>query len=851
MEMEQVKVNELATEFQMKNSVVISELKKIGVWVPSPDTPVDQDIADRIRRRLQVMDDLAQQEEQKAKEQKGKQKAIPAKGRKTIKQLGKPRKAVTKIEEEEEESQTPVSPLSASLKPRKGKTSYRKIEPEEETVPQKTEVTIEDEPIIETVEAQIPAELLEQALQQPSSTDLEKQVKKSTIQPTQEKIPVKNIPVVPEHPKNAKTPPVLSKTEVASPSSPKIKEPEREVSKPKAEEPIKEEPTTDEIPDSTAPEKKLEEKSVGTVDEIREVTFSERITVKELSEKLGVKSNEIIKELFDRGLMATINHTLEKTIAQEICEAHGVIPSFVTFEEAAAEEEQIEEKLEDLTPRAPVVTVMGHVDHGKTSILDAIRNTKVASGEAGGITQHIGAYKVESKDQEIVFIDTPGHEAFTRMRSRGAEVTDIVVLVVAADDGVMPQTLEAIDHARAAKVPIIVAINKIDKPNAQSERVKKALAEVELIPEDWGGDTVTVEVSATEKTNLDLLLEMILLSTDILELKANANRSASGIVLEAKLDKGRGAVSTVLVQNGTLKVGDSFIAGSSYGKIRAMIDDRGQSTDKAGPSSAVEILGLQGLPQAGDSFQVLENISKAREIVDYRIQQTRKQELAPSSPVSLDNLYTQMDSGGLKELPIILKADAQGSIEVTQDTLEKLSTEKVRINILHKGVGAISESDVLLASASNAVVVGFNVRPERNAQDAAEHEKVDVRLYTVIYEIAEEIQSAMVGLLEPTFREVEMGRAEVRDTFRVPKFGTIAGSYVQDGTIRRNMEARLLRDNVVIYEGTIDSLRRFKEDASEVKAGYECGISISNFNDIKVGDLIDVFQREETTPDLN
>lgn len=836
MEMEQVKVkvNELATEFHMKNSVVISELKKIGVWVPSPDTPVDQDIADRIRRRLQMMLELDQQEEQKAKEQKGKQKATPVKGRRTIKQLGKPRKAVTKIKEEE--SQTPVSPLSASLKPRKGKTSYRKIDPEEEIAPQKTEVTIEDEPIIETVEAQISAELLEQALQKSSSTDLAKQVEKSAIQPTRKGISVKKIPVVPDHPKSAETPP----------PSPQIKEPEREVPKPKAEETTKEETTTDDIPDSTAPE----EKPVETIKEIREITFSERITVKELSHKLGVKSSEIIKELFDRGLMATINHTLEETIAQEICEAHGVIPSFVTFEEAAAEEEQIEEKPEDLTPRAPVVTVMGHVDHGKTSILDAIRNTQVAAGEAGGITQHIGAYKVETKDREIVFIDTPGHEAFTRMRSRGAEVTDIVVLVVAADDGVMPQTLEAIDHARAAKVPIIVAINKMDKPDAQSERVKKALAEVELIPEDWGGDTVTVEVSATEKTNLDLLLEMILLSADILELKANANRSAAGIVLEAKLDKGRGAVSTVLVQNGTLKVGDSFIAGSAYGKIRAMIDDRGQSTDKAGPSSAIEILGLQGLPQAGDSFQVLENVSKAREIVKYRIQQTRQQELAPSSPVSLDNLYTQMDSGELKELPIILKADAQGSIEVTQDTLEKLSTEKVRINILHKGVGAISESDILLASASNAVVVGFNVRPERNAQDAAEHEKVDVRLYTVIYEIAEEIQSAMVGLLEPTFREIEMGRAEVRDTFRVPKFGTIAGSYVQEGAIRRNMEARLLRDNVVIYEGIIDSLRRFKKDASEVKAGYECGISISNFNDIKVGDLIDVFQREETTPDL-
>ena len=823
MEMEQVKVSEIATEFHMQDSIVISELKKIGVWVPSPNTPVDHDIADRIRRRLQVMLDLDQQEEEKAKEQKEKQKASPVKGRKTIKQLGKPRKRAKKVEEGEKEE--PVSPLTTSLKPRKGKSSYKKIESQEEEIPQKTEVTIEDEPIIEKVEAQIPADLLEQALQQPRPANLEKRVGKPLIRPRRKEPPLEKKPVAADPVKEAETPSVPSKPEVPEPTAGK---------------------TPEEVPVPAVPEAGPPQ----TVTDIREVTFSERITVKELSEKLGMKSSEIIKELFNRGLMATINQTLEENIAQEICEAHGVLPSFVTFEEAATEQEQTEEKSEDLTPRAPVVTVMGHVDHGKTSILDAIRDTQVAAGEAGGITQHIGAYKVEVKDQEIVFIDTPGHEAFTRMRARGAEVTDIVVLVVAADDGVMPQTIEAIDHSRAAKVPIIVAVNKIDKSDSQPERVKQALSELELIPEEWGGGTVTVEVSATEKTNLDLLLEMILLSAEILELKANANRSASGVVLEARLDRGRGAVSTVLVQNGTLEVGNSFIAGSAYGKIRAMIDDRGQPVSEAGPSSAVEILGLQGLPQAGDSFQVLADVSKAREIGEYRIQQARQQELSRSSQVSLDDLYTQMDTGQLKELPIILKADAQGSIEVTQDTLEKLSTEKVRINIIHKGVGAISESDVLLASASNAIVVGFNIRPERNAQDTADHEKVDIRLYTVIYEIAEEIKSAMVGLLDPTIQEVDLGRAEVRDTFRVPKFGIIAGSYVQEGVIQRNSDARLLRDNVVIYEGKIDSLRRFKEDVNEVKSGYECGISISNFNDIKVGDVIDVFTREEGIPDL-
>jgi translation initiation factor IF-2 len=474
----------------------------------------------------------------------------------------------------------------------------------------------------------------------------------------------------------------------------------------------------------------------------------------------------------------------------------------------------------------------------------------VAAGEAGGITQHIGAYQVKVRDREIVFIDTPGHEAFTRMRARGAQVTDIVVLVVAADDGVMPQTKEAIDHARAAGVPIVVAINKIDKPGAEPQRVKKELSEYELIAEDWGGETVMVEVSALEKTNLDSLLEMILLSADLLELKANPNRAASGFILEAKLDKGRGVVATILVQNGTLRTGDSFIAGAVYGKVRAMFDDRGKSVAESVSTSTVEILGFQNIPEAGDSLQVVENAVRAREIGEFRQQELKEKEMSQSTRVSLDDLYAQMESGVLKELRLVLKADAQGSVEVLVDALEKLSTEKVSVKVIHSGVGAVNESDVLLASASDAIVVGFNVRPERTAQNLAEHDQVDLRLYTVIYEVGDEIKQAMVGLLDPTFREKELGRVEVRDTFRVPKFGVIAGSYVQDGTVLRNAQVRLLRDNVVIYEGELDSLRRFKEDVNEVKEGYECGVSIANFNDVKIGDVIQVYTQEEIAAEL-
>ena len=588
----------------------------------------------------------------------------------------------------------------------------------------------------------------------------------------------------------------------------------------------------------------------------RSITITEGISVKDLAEKLGIRAKDLIARLLSRGVFATINQTLDAELASEMARFFGADTNVISFEEQAQKEVADADAGEEGVasegvPRPPVVTIMGHVDHGKTTLLDSIRLTNVAEGEAGGITQHIGAYKVAILDQEspaygrqIVFLDTPGHEAFTRMRSRGAKATDIVVLVVAADDGVMPQTLEAIDHAHAAEVPIIVAVNKIDKPDALPDRVKKQLADRGLMPEDWGGTTVFVDVSAKQKTNLNLLMEMICLVADLQELKATPDRPATGVVLEAKLDRGRGPVATLLVQNGTLRNGDNFVVGNVYGKVRAMFDDRGAQLENAPPSTPVEILGMEGLPQAGDQFVVVADRDKARGVSEYREQKAREAALAKSSRVSLEGLAEQLKTAGTKELNIILKADVGGSVEVLTDLLSKLSNEKVRLKVLRSGVGAITESDVLLASASNAIIIGFNVRPERKAQELAEQEKVDIRLHSIIYELQDEIKRAMTGLLEPTIKETYQGRAEVRETFRIPRVGTIAGCYVVDGLIKRDSEVRLLRDNVVMFKGKVGSLRRFKDDASEVRNGMECGISIANYSDIKIGDVIEAFVTE-------
>src|SRR5579864_1454798 len=594
----------------------------------------------------------------------------------------------------------------------------------------------------------------------------------------------------------------------------------------------------------------------------RAITISEGISVKDLAEKLGIRAKDLIARLLARGVFATINQTLDAELASDMARFFGAETSVISFEEQAAKEVADTAAGEEGAaveglPRPPVVTIMGHVDHGKTTLLDSIRSTNVAEGEAGGITQHIGAYKVSILDKDspaygrqIVFLDTPGHEAFTRMRSRGAKATDIVVLVVAADDGVMPQTLEAIDHAHAAEVPIIVAVNKIDKPGALPERVKKQLADRGLVPEDWGGKTVFVDVSAKQKTNLNLLMEMICLVADLQELKATADRPATGVVLEAKLDRGRGPVATVLVQNGTLRTGDNFVVGNVYGKVRAMFDDRGQQLTEAPPSTPVEILGMEGLPQAGDQFLVVGDREKARGISDYREQKAREATLAKSSRVSLEGLAEQLKTAGTKELNIILKGDVQGSVEVLSDLLAKMSNDQVRLKVLRSGVGAITESDVLLASASNAIIIGFSVRPERKAQELAEQEKVDIRLHSIIYELQDEIKRAMTGLLEPTIKETYQGRAQVLETFRIPKVGTVAGCRVSDGLIKRDAEVRLLRDNVVVFKGKIGSLRRFKDDASEVRNGMECGISIANYGDVKVGDVIEAFVTERVAAEV-
>jgi translation initiation factor IF-2 len=583
----------------------------------------------------------------------------------------------------------------------------------------------------------------------------------------------------------------------------------------------------------------------------RKITLTEGVTVKELGEKMAdVKNADIIKALLQRGVMATVNQTLDPPLAIEICREFGYEAGIQTFEEELVQEQTSESRPEDLSPRAPVITVMGHVDHGKTSLLDAIRETSVAAGEAGGITQHIGAYHVDVGDRKVVFLDTPGHEAFTLMRARGAKVTDIVVLVVAADDGVMPQTVEAMDHAKAAGVPIVVAVNKIDKPEAQPDRVKQQLSDRGLMPEEWGGSAIFVNVSAKKKQNLDQLLEMLLLVADMQELKANTNKAAMGTVLESRLDKGRGPVATMLVQDGILRVGDTVVAGAVAGKVRALVDEHGQRLKEAGPATPVELLGLAALPEPGDQLLAVADAVKAQQIVNFRQLKLREKAMAASSRIKLEDLGRAIAEGQLQELALVVKADVQGSLEAVSDQLMKLPQQKIKLRIIRSGVGAITESDVLLATASNAVVIGFNVRPERKAAEIAERDEVELRLYTVIYDVMEDMKKAMEGLLEPTIREVRLGAAEVRDTFKISKVGTIAGCYVTDGRVNRGAQVRLLRDNVVIHTGKVSSLKRFKDDATEVKAGLECGIGIAGYNDVKPGDVIEFFTTEKVKETL-
>ncbi len=599
---------------------------------------------------------------------------------------------------------------------------------------------------------------------------------------------------------------------------------------------------------------------MGEVPITRVITVTEGITVKDLAEKLDLRGKDLIAMLLMRGVFVTVNQSLDNELVKQVAAAYGADAQIQTVEETI-ENEAIEGLLEDTSGmveivRPPVVTVMGHVDHGKTSLLDAIRSTDVAGGEAGGITQHIGAYKVHVQKpdspafgREIVFLDTPGHEAFTRMRARGAKVTDIVVIVVAADDGVMPQTIEAIDHARAAKVPIIVAVNKIDKPGANPDKIMQQMAERGLQPDSWGGDTPFVQVSAKQRTNLDGLEEMICLVADTNQQKAIPERPAVGTVIEAKLDRGRGAVASILVQNGTLKTGDSYLVGNTFGKIRAMFDDRGRAIDVAGPSTPVEILGLESIPDAGDTFIVMADRDRAKEVARYRTLKEREAQLAKSSRASLEGLAEQIRTAGVKDLNIILKGDVQGSVQVLEDSLQRMSTDKVRVRVLHSGVGAITESDILLAAASNAVVIGFNVRPERKAQELADQDNVEIRLHSIIYELQDEITKAMFGLLEPVFRENYLGRAEVLNVFKITKVGQIAGSVVRDGVIPRNAQVRVTRDGQELWKGKLQNLKRFKDDVREVTSGMECGIDLG-FRDIRVGDMIEAYSTEKVAAEL-
>ena len=575
------------------------------------------------------------------------------------------------------------------------------------------------------------------------------------------------------------------------------------------------------------------------------IEIGETITVKELCEKLGKPTNDVIKNLIFLGVMAGVNQEIDFTTAEKLCEKYEVLVEKKEEEtELEAFEEDTDVVEENLVKRPPIVTIMGHVDHGKTSLLDAIRHAKVTASEAGGITQHIGAYTVSLNGEKITFLDTPGHEAFTAMRARGAQVTDIVILVVAADDGIMPQTKEAINHCKAADVPMIVAINKIDRPGANVDRVKQELTEHGLVSEDWGGDTICVPVSAKTGENLESLLEMVLLTAEMQELKADPNRKAKGTVIEAKLDKGRGSVASLLIQNGTLNVGDSILVGSTYGRIRAMFDDRGKKIKSAGPSIPVEILGLSEVPAAGDRFIVCKDEKTARNMADLRKQKIKADSHQASNRVSLEDLYSQIQEGKVKELAIVVKADVQGSVEAIRQSLEKLSTDDVKVRVIHGAVGAITETDVTLAAASNALVIGFNVRPDGNATVQAEKENIEIKTYRIIYDAIEDVKSAMIGMLEPEYKEVVNGKAEVRMTYKISNVGTIAGCYVTDGKIVRNSEIRVIRDGIVIFESTLASLKRFKDDAKEVAKGYECGLSVEKFNDLKEGDVIESFTME-------
>ncbi len=834
--MAKLRVYQLARELNRDNSEVIRELQHLGAPVTSHSNTVEDRIAEQLRKVLGVL--VIEKPKKKPKAKKATTTKVSPAAKEATEEKTVPEPKLVKAKPK------PVEPVAEPVEAAPPKAEPPRPQPvPAATAPQPVRPAAAAPPRSQAAPPKAPV------AQKPAATTRPVEERKTMQQLAEERLRQQNRPVPkppvrrpisPRDPRGTGQRPTYNRTAPPRQGPPPSFRDRRDRPRPtRASRVMSRRPMP-------RPQPKPE-----PVREFRRVTLSENVTVKELCEQLDARSKDVIKKLMDRGVFATINQPLDKELAEALCKDFNAEADFVTFEEAVQLEAVEIAETGKMVARPPVVTIMGHVDHGKTSLLDAIRASRVTESEHGGITQHIGAYQVElSNNRKITFLDTPGHEAFTLMRARGAAVTDLVVLVVAADDGVMPQTLESISHTRASKVPLIVAINKIDVPNANVERVKRELAEKELLAEDWGGDTVMVEVSAKLKTNLEDLQEMILLVADMRNLRGDPDFPAMGTVLEAKLDKGRGNVATVLVQNGTLRVGDNFIVGAVYGKVRAMYDEHGDKVEAAGPSVPVEVLGLQGLPMSGDPFQVITDDAKARQIAQVRQEKMREQEMAKRTRLTLDQLHLQMATGDIKEVPIILKADVQGSAEVLSEMLGKLETDKVKVRIIHSAVGAITEYDVLLAATSNSIIVGFNVRPERKAAEVATRENVDIRLHTVIYDIVDEIKRAMTGVLEPVTKESYLGAAEVRDTFKVPKVGTIAGCYITDGRVTRNAQVRLLRDNVVIFEGKISSLRRFKDDTNEVRSGYECGISLQNFNDIKVGDVIEAFITEKVAAEL-
>ncbi|QPD06121.1 MAG: translation initiation factor IF-2 [Candidatus Nitrospira kreftii] len=843
-----MRVYELAKKLGMENRVLIPELKKMGVSVTSHSSTLDDEIVQKAMEKLATRSKGQSTATEEDLPSKSAQDAPRGKGTATkghlLEESPKPDKRRILIKRKKEDEPTEVAsaaPVFEDERPTQiGATS---------SVPASATLADQLGVEVETERSLLPEEALEKALPSapaPIVPPQEEIQQKPTVSPPGVAATVESVA--------AKKKSMAFEAIEAESQKDKLKK-ARKLGRPKDEQQdVKLREDAARWQDLRAiPVQRRDDRSKhlhhSTPAEItkprrKSVKVTPRTTVKEFAELIGQRPADIVRKLMDMGQMLTFQQPMNLDAATMFAEESGVKIE-ITIEKVG------EELLQDLVdtgederpePRPPVVTIMGHVDHGKTSLLDAIRQTNVAEGEAGGITQHIGAYTVSVRGKQVTFLDTPGHEAFTAMRARGAKVTDIVILVVAADDGVMPQTVEAIHHAKAAGVPLIVAMNKIDKPTANPDRVKNALSEHGLISEAWGGDTIMVEVSAKQKTGLDTLLEMILLQAEVLELKADPHRQARGTVIEAKIERGRGPVATVLVQSGTLKVADAYVVGSFSGRVRALINDRGEKAQQAGPSIPVEVIGLPGVPSAGDVFQVVSNERVAREIAEERAQKRRAVELAGPAKVTLDDLFAKIQEGSVKELAIVIKADVQGSSEALAGAVEKLSTDAVKLRVIHNGVGGIMESDILLAAASRAIIIGFNVRPEPKATALAEQQGVDVRLYTIIYDAIADIKAAMEGLLEPTLKERVLGRAEVRQVFMIPKVGAVAGAYIVDGTIARSSAGvRVIRDNVVVYQGKLGSLRRFKDDVREVQQGYECGLSVENFNDVKTGDIVEAY----------